>query len=168
MTVALRVAVVVVAAAVLHVAVAPQLRLAGVSADVLLLVGVATGMVSGPTRGAVVGFAGGLLADCFLTTPFGLSALAATVVGFAVGRSSTTVLRDGGWLAVGVATVAGAAGVVVRALLGAVVGEAGLPGGRLLTVVGVVGVLSGALLPLALPPVRWATSSRDRRRVVPG
>lgn len=168
MTVALRVAAVLVAAAALHVGVAPQLRLAGVGADVLLLVGVATGMVSGPTRGAVVGFAGGLVADCFLTTPFGLSALPGAVVGFAVGTSSATVLRSGGWLPVAVAAAASAVAVVLRAVLGAVVGEPGLPPGRLLTVVGVVASLNGALLPLALRPVRWATAARHRSRVVLG
>jgi hypothetical protein len=56
--------------------------------------------------------------------------------------------------------------VLLRAVLGAVVGEPGLPGGRLLTVVGVVAVLQGALLPLALRPVRWATSPPRRSGVV--
>ena len=165
-----RVAAVLVAAAALHVGVAPQLRLAGVAADVLLLVGVATGMVAGPTRGAVVGFAGGLVADCFLTTPFGLSALPGAVVGFAVGTSSATLLRSGRWLPVAVAAAAAASAVavVLRAVLGAVVGEPGLPPGRLLTVVGVVAGLNGALLPLALRPVRWATAARHRSRVVLG
>ena len=168
MTVALRFAAVLLAATVLHVAVAPQLRLAGVSADVLLLVGVATAMVAGPTAGAVVGFTGGLLADCFLTTPFGLSALCGTVVGFAVGASTSAVLRTRTWMPVLTAMVAGAGAIVLRAVLGAVVGEPGLPGGSLLTVVGVVAVLGGALLPLALWPVRWATASRRRSRVVLG
>ena len=163
-----RVAAVLVAAAALHVGVAPQLRLAGVAADVLLLVGVATGMVAGPTRGAVVGFAGGLVADCFLTTPFGLSALPGAVVGFAVGTSSATLLRSGRWLPVAAAAAASAVAVVLRAVLGAVVGEPGLPPGRLLTVVGVVAGLNGALLPLALRPVRWATAARHRSRVVLG
>ena len=166
MTVALRFAAVLLAATALHVAVAPQLRLAGVSADVLLLVGVATAMVAGPTPGAVVGFTGGLIADCFLTTPFGLSALCGTVVGFAVGASASAALRTGGWVPVGTAVVAGAGAVVLRAILGAVVGEPRLPDGRLLTVVGVVAVLQGALLPLALRPVRWATSPLRRSGVV--
>lgn len=166
MIVALRFAAVLLAATVLHVAVAPQLRLAGVSADVLLLVAVATALVAGATPGAVVGFTGGLLADCFLTTPFGLSALCGTVVGFAVGSSASAVPRTGAWMPVGTAVVAGAGAVVLRAVLGAVVGEPGLPGGRLLTVVGVVAVLHGALLPLALRPVRWATSSQRRSGVV--
>ena len=168
MTGALRIAALLVVAAALHVGVAPHLRLAGVSADVLLLVGVATGMVAGQTRGAVMGFTGGLLADCFLTTPFGLSALAGAVAGSAVGACSATVLRHGGWLPVVAATTASAGAVVVRALAGAVVGEPGLPGGRLLTVVGVVGILNGALLPAALRPVRWATAARSRSRVVLG
>ncbi len=159
MTVALRFAAVLLAATALHVAVAPQLRLAGVPADVLLLVGVATAMVAGPMPGAVVGFTGGLLADCFLTTPFGLSALCGTVVGSAVGASASAVLRTRAWVMVVTAAVAGAGAVVLRAALGAVVGEPGLPGGRLVTVVAVAAVLHGALLPLALRPVRWATSS---------
>ncbi|MCB0972695.1 MAG: rod shape-determining protein MreD, partial [Acidimicrobiales bacterium] len=47
----------------------------GARPDVMVLVAVMAGLVAGPDRGAILGFAAGLAFDVVLTTPLGLSAL---------------------------------------------------------------------------------------------
>lgn len=158
MTLAARLPPLLVVAVMLHTAVLPQLRIAGVSPDLLLLIGIAAGMVAGPDRGALVGFAAGLLADCFLQTPFGLSALTYSLVAYAVGVLQTRILHAAPWIPVVTAIGASAVGVILFAVLGAVVGQAHLLERRLLDVVLVVALVNGALALLVVPPVRWATT----------
>ena len=159
MTLATRLPPVLVVALMLHTAVLPQFRVLGVAPDLLLLLGIAAGIAAGPDRGALVGFVAGLLADCFLQTPFGLSALSYSLVGYGVGVFQTTILHAALWIPVATAVVASAVGVVLFAVLGAVVGEAQLLSGRLVTIAAVVALVNGMLLLVVARPVRWATAS---------
>lgn len=159
MTLAARLPPVFVFAVMLHTAVLPQFRVAGVAPDLLLLLGIAAGIAAGPDRGAIVGFTAGLLADCFLQTPFGLSALTYSLVGYAVGMFQTTILHAALWIPVTTAIVASAIGVVLFAVTGAVVGQAHLLSNRLVTVVLVVSLVNGLLFLFVARPVRWATTA---------
>lgn len=159
MTLAARLPPLFVLAVMLHTAVLPQFRVAGVAPDLLLLLGIAAGIAAGPDRGAIVGFIAGLLADCFLQTPFGLSALTYSLVGYAVGMFQTTILHAALWIPVATAVVASALGVVLFAVTGAVVGQSHLLSGRLVTVVLVVSLVNGLLLLVVARPVRWATTA---------
>lgn len=158
MTLATRWPPLLVVALLLHTVVSPQLRVLGVAPDLLLLLGIAAGIAAGPNRGAVVGFVAGLLADCFLQTPFGLSALCYSLVGHAVGIFQTTVLHAAMWIPVATAMASSALGVVLFAVVGAVLGEDALLTGRLLTIVAVVAPLNGLLVLVVLRPVRWASA----------
>ena len=102
------------------------LRAAGITTDVLLLVAVTGGAVAGPERGAIIGFMAGLLADLFLQTPLGLSALAYCLVGFAVGVLSGNVIRAAWWIMPVTAFVGSVVGIVTFALIGAMVGQSHL------------------------------------------
>lgn len=155
-TLLLRVPPLLLATMVLHIAVMPQLRVAGVAADLLLLLGIAAGLVAGPDRGAIVGFASGLLADCFLQTPFGLSALAGATAAYAAGSFSVAVLQPARWMQVAVAAIASAAGVAIFATVGGLLGHGHLVSGRMLVVIGVVALLNGVLALPAMRAVRWA------------
>jgi rod shape-determining protein MreD len=143
-------------AVVLHTAVLPQLRLFGVAADVLLLLAIAAGIAAGPERGAAVGFGCGLLADCFLQTPFGLSALVFALVAYGVGTFQTGVLHATWWITPVTAAVASIIGVLGYVSLGVVVGQDQLWSSRALEVAGVVAVLHALLAPLAVRAMRWA------------
>jgi len=147
-----------VVAVMLHTVVLPQLQVAGVSPDLLLVLGIAAGIAAGPDRGAIVGFIAGLLADCFLQTPFGLSALTYSLVGYGVGMFQTTILHAAVWIPVATAVVASAIGVILFAVVGAVVGQSHLLSGRLFDVVIVVALVNGLLILLVARPVRWATT----------
>ncbi|MDP9005725.1 MAG: rod shape-determining protein MreD [Actinomycetota bacterium] len=156
MTTATRLPPVLLAAVVLHTAVFPQLRVFGVAADVLLLVAIAAGMSGGADQGAAVGFGAGLLADFFLQTPFGLSALTYSLVGYGVGAFQATVLHTGRWITLLTALVASALGVALFAAVATVLGQDHLLALRLLGIAGVVAVLNAALAPAAVRVLRWA------------
>ena len=155
MTTATRLPPVLLAAVMIHTAVAPQLRLFGVAADVMLLLAIAAGIAAGADRGAALGFGAGLLADCFLQTPFGLSALTYSLVAYGVGAFQSTILHTGRWIPMLTTLVASMLGVALFALLGLVLGQDFLVSTRLVTVAVMVGVLNALLSPLAVRLMRW-------------
>jgi rod shape-determining protein MreD len=149
----------------LHLTVLSQLRLANVHADVLLLLTIASGLTVGPERGAIVGFLAGVAADLFLQSPLGLSALCYSLIGFAIGSLQTGILRSAWWIPVVTAFSASAAGTVLYALIGAMVGETQMVSPRLPLIALLVGVMNAALAPAAMRLVGWAfrTGAADHR-----
>jgi rod shape-determining protein MreD len=140
----------------LHLTLLGQLGVSNVHADALLLFAIAAGLTAGPERGAVAGFAAGLAADLFLQSPFGLSALCYSLVGFAIGTLQTGILRSAWWIPVVTAFGASAVGTALYALLGATVGETQMIGPRLPVIVLVVGFMNAALAPAAMRLLGWA------------
>jgi rod shape-determining protein MreD len=155
MTPSVRIPPILLLAVIAHTSVFPQLRVFDVSADVLLLIAVAAGLAGGPERGAVIGFVVGILADLFLQTPFGLSGLTYCLVGWGVGSFQTRVLHTTWWIPMLTSAAASAAGVLLFAALGAVVGQNQLISVRLLSVMGVTALWSAILSPLVVRVVRW-------------
>lgn len=151
-----RASLVVLVALVLHTAVLPNIRLADVRPDLMLLLAVLGGLVAGPHTGAVFGFACGLAVDLVLQTPLGLSALTFSLVGFGVGTFQGVLIRSAFWLTPGVAAIASATGVLTFALLGAVLGQAQMVRMSTLGVMAVVGLLNGIIALPAAPAVSWA------------
>jgi rod shape-determining protein MreD len=148
---------------VVHLAVLGRLRVAGVMPDFMILLAVGAGIVGGPSRGAVVGFASGFAADLFLRTPLGLSALVFTMVGYGVGTAQSAILRTSWWIPMLTALVASAAGEVLFALSGSVVGETGMVNSRLLLVAGVVGGINAVLAPIVVRAMGWAMGRHPAR-----
>ena len=140
----------------LHTAVFPQLRVFGVAADILLLVAVAGGISGGPESGATLGFVAGILADCFLQTPFGLSALAYCLVGWGVGSFQTRILHATWWIPVVTAALASAVGVMLFVVVGLVVGQNQLWSWRVMPILGVTSLWAAMLSPIVVRAVRWA------------
>jgi rod shape-determining protein MreD len=160
-----KVAAVVLAALVLQVCLLARFSFDGARPDVMVLLAVAAGFVAGPERGAIVGFAAGLAFDVVLATPFGLSALVYTLVGYAVGVLGGNVIRASWWISPLLVAVASAAAMVLYALVGEVLGQATLKGPPLTAIVVVVSALNAVLAPLAIRAVRWAAADQvDRRR----
>lgn len=135
-----------------------RMRFFGVMPDCMLLVAVAGGITAGPTRGATLGFASGMLIDLFLPTPLGLSALVFTLVGYGVGVANTAVLRSAWYIPVLTAGAACAAGVALYAVVGSVLGERMLTG-HLATIAVVVGLTNAVLAPVAVKVVGWSFGS---------
>lgn len=152
----LRVPVVLVVALVLQVVLMGDFRIAGATGDLLLLVGLAAAVAGGPQLGAITAFSAGILTDLTLTTPFGLSALAACLVAWAVGRLQTGIWRPVWWMSPATLGIASAAAVALYALLAAVVGNSGLLDRQSLVAMAVVGGLNAVMAPAAVRVMRWA------------
>jgi rod shape-determining protein MreD len=121
----------------------------------------------GPERGAIVGFASGLAFDLVLSTPFGLSALVYTIVGYGVGAATGGVVRTSRWLPSAIAAAGSAAGMLLYAVIGAVVGEATFDGPPLTAIVVYVAAINAVLAPLAIRALAWVrTDERDRRQTL--
>lgn len=160
-----KVAVVVLVTLVLQVCLFARFSYEGARPDLLVLLAVAAGFVGGPEKGATVGFAAGLAFDVVLATPFGLSALVYTLVGYSVGALGANVVRAAWWISPVLVGVASGAAMVLYALVGVVLGQATLDGPPLTAIVAVVAALNAVLAPLAIRAMRWArTDDMDRRR----
>jgi rod shape-determining protein MreD len=133
-----------------------DLRIGGVHPDIMVLLPILAGIIGGPSRGAAMGFVAGLAADLFLPTPFGLSALVATLVGFAVGEATLAVDRTAVWLPVVAALGGSALYEVVYAVLGSVLGQPQMLHTDVLRIVVVVSVANAVLAVPAMRVVNWA------------
>jgi hypothetical protein len=105
-----------------------------------------------------------LLADLFLPTTFGLSALVGCLVGYGTGLSTRGLVRSSWWLPLIVAAGATAAGLSGYAILGAVLGD---PGTLSADLVPALAVATPAAVVLATPVVRmvaWAMPSEGPGR----
>lgn len=149
------------AALIVHTAVSPNLRVFGVAADVMVLLPIAAGIVGGAERGAAVGFVCGLLADSFLQTPFGLSALTYALVGYGVGVFQTGVLHAAWWIPAAMAATASVLAVFGFVALGIVVGQDQLLSSHIVLVAGVVAIFHALLAPAAVRLMRWAVADRS-------
>jgi rod shape-determining protein MreD len=152
----------------LQTTVLSRMRIWEVMPDFMLLLAVAGGITAGPMGGAALGFASGMLIDLFLPTPFGLSALVFTFVGYGVGVANTGVLRSAWYIPVLTAGAASVAGVVLYALAGTVLGERMITL-HLATIAAVVGVSNAVLAPVAVKLVDWSLGSmKDPRSLRSG
>jgi rod shape-determining protein MreD len=142
-----------------------DLGIFGVRADVVLLFAIAAGVVGGPERGAIGGFAAGLGYDLLVVgTPVGLYALAYCLTGYVVGTLQGTVLRAAWWIPVATAMAASVLGVCLFAIIGTVLGQQGFVDARLLRIAAVVAVVNGALILPALRVARWVMPDDRRTR----
>ncbi len=145
-----------------------DVRLDGVSPEVMFLLPIAAGVVAGPVEGAAVGFVAGLAADLLTPTPLGLSALVGTIVGFGVGAMSGGMVREVRGLPTVVALGASAVAVMLYAVLGAVLGEPQFLHVNLAVVVAVVAVANALLAGPAVRVLRWALVSPAERSAAGG
>jgi len=142
-----------------------DLRVDNIAPDFMLLLAVCAGYEGGPEAGAVVGFAAGLLSDLFLqSTPFGLSALAGCLAGFAAGWARANFLRLRLVLVPVIAAGGTVMGVALFVVIGYLVGEAQLvaPGKRWLVEVAVIEATYAAIFAIAASALMgWALRGRS-------
>ncbi len=153
--VAVKVMLLVLLALILQQSVLDDLRVGGVQPDVMLLVAVAAGMAGRAERGAVVGFVAGLLADLFSPVPLGLAALTFSVVGYVVGSIQAGIIRSVWWIPVLTAFVASALGVVLYAVVAAMIGRPHYVSLHLLFTAGGVALVNAVLAGPAVAALRW-------------
>ena len=155
----LRTGVVVLLALLVQQAVLDHMRIAGTHPDVMLLVAVAAGYVGGSGRGAVVGFAAGVVADLFLPTTFGMSALVGAVLAYCVGVATSSLVRSSVALQIVTGAAGTAAGLCMYATLGAVLGYPGMLKHDLVPALAVSTPVAALLAVPAMRLVAWAITS---------
>ncbi|HUS61403.1 MAG TPA: rod shape-determining protein MreD [Acidimicrobiales bacterium] len=167
----LRLPVVIFVALLAHTTVLPDVGPQGVRPDVMLLLAIASGIVAGPERAAIIGFVAGMLGGMFVQAPLGLAALVYSIVGYAVGTLQAQVLRASWWIPIASAAVATAVGTVLYALVGAVVGQSHLVSPELVTIALVAAALNAVLAIAVVPAIAWAfgdpLGNRRRKAYVP-
>ncbi len=131
--------------------------------DALLLLAVCAGLVAGSEIGSVVGFVVGLIADLYVQAPLGLSALVFSLVAYAVGAFRANLIREIWWIPPATAFVASSVGVVLYALLGAVVGQSQFVRPQLVTIAVLVGVMNAVLSLVLVRLTGWALAPTVER-----
>ncbi len=133
-----------------------DLRVGQVHADVLVLLPILAGLVGGPATGASMGFGVGLVADLFVPTPFGLSALVGTLVGFAVGLATVALDRSSWWLPPVVGLAGSAVYEIGYAAIGSLLGQPQMLHVDLVRIVLMVSVVNAVLALPARRLMAWA------------
>lgn len=136
-------------------AVAPWLTLAGVQADLMVVVALAAGLAGGPERGARVGFVAGLLWDLLIAGPMGLSALVYAAAGYLVGSAQRSVVGPTWWAPLPAAGLGAAGATVAYAAVGVVLGHPEWLATRTLVVAAVVGFVAALLILPAIRIMAW-------------
>lgn len=164
----LRMPLVVVAAFIVQYTILTNLHVDAAQPDLLVLLPIVAAMEGGSQRGAMVGFFVGVLADLYLQTPFGLSALTFTLVGYTVGLLGSALLDAAAWLTPAIAAAASAGAVVLYAVLYALLGHPWAVHRGLVAAVVVVAVVNGILAIPVARVVRWALDPGGRSPVPAG
>jgi len=158
-----RLATVAVVALIVQVAVLDQVVVLGAHPDLMIVLVGAAGAVGSPSRGAMIGFVLGLVADLVLPTPYGLSSLTFVLIGFTAGLVHTLPGdREGRSVQCVTSIAAAAAGTLLYAVIGALVGQSGFLGRNLADALLVV--TAGAIV-MAFPAVaamHWTLKDADR------
>jgi rod shape-determining protein MreD len=157
----LRLALLVVTTAVLQSTLFPDLRLFGVAPDLGLVATIAVAYRVGPERGALYGFANGLVIDLFLQTPFGLSALSFAVVGYGVGILQAGMSREVRFAAPIFGGIGGLVGGFLFVAVAALAGEDQVLAVRTIYVLLLAAVYDALLAYALFPAAKWATRGAE-------
>jgi rod shape-determining protein MreD len=146
----------VVTAVLLEVTVLPWLHLPGAVPDVVAVTVIALGYAGGPVRGAVAGFAAGVLLD--LVPPadglIGLTAVVLVVLGYLAGLLGADQGRPA-LVVVGATGLLAGAGVLLQALVGGIVADPRVPWDRIPGLVLTEVVYALVLAAFVVPLVGW-------------
>jgi cell shape-determining protein MreD len=112
----------------------------------------------------VVGFGAGVVADLFLPTTFGMTALVGAVLAYCIGSATSSLVRSS--VALQIVTGAGgtAAGLCLYATLGAVLGYPGMLNHDLVPALAVSTPVAAVLAVPAMRLMAWAITSDSAAR----
>jgi hypothetical protein len=132
------------------------------------LLPLAAGLIGGTEVGAVVGFSSGLMLDCLLPTPFGLTALVGVLLGFAAGVLAERGVLSGigavWWMTPLMGAAAGALGVMVYGAIGYLLGQDQFAHVDYLVLIPLVAIFNAVVaIPVTLA-VAWSVGEVGPRR----
>lgn len=160
----LRLGLVVVTLAVLQTTLFDHLRVLDVAPDLLLVATIALAYREGPHQGAGFGFVSGLTLDLLLSTPFGLSALAFSLTGYAVGIVQGGMVRASRWAAPVLGGLGGLLGNAIFVVAGGIAGEDQLLTVHSLRVMVVASAYDAVVAFAVFPLMAWAAHDADATR----
>lgn len=143
-------------------AILDSVQFVGVHLDLPLLLVIVAGFTLGREGGAAVGFVVGLLVDSYLLTPFGLSAMVFSVIGYIAGQTEKGSLIGPVSVNAALASLLSAAGILAYEVASRLLGFGQLLRINLVKVVLVVAVTNAILSVVMVPIARWAFSSREQ------
>ena len=161
----LRTALLIVTALVLQLSLFNELTIAGVTPDIMLLLAIAAGLTGGSDRGAVVGFFSGLAIDLVLTSPFGLSAFAYAVTGYAAGFVENSIVRPPPWMSAFAGFAGTILGIGLYVVAGSLLGEPHLYTDDFWRILSIAALYNGLLSPLIVLVYRIVVGSGEGGRV---
>lgn len=143
-------------ATLLQSVVANHLRVAGYTADVMLVTTILIGLVSNPRRGALMGLLCGFIADVlFRTTPLGLSALSFALTGYIAGSLRAGMLRGVAGLNAVLCAILSLVGILLFVLIATLFGTPDLLSVHLAPLMLIVSLLNGLFALVFGPLIRW-------------
>ena len=149
-------------AVVVHVGLVSHMTPAGVVVDTLVLLAVAGGMVGSRSTGASFGAGCGLASDLILHTPFGMSLLVLTLIGYLSGIIAEQI-GSARWIArAAVASLLAAGGIGLFACAGWLLDLAYVTEAPLVRIAIVTAIAALVANPLLERVVRWALVIRPR------
>lgn len=140
---------------VFHLDVSPDLRVAGVAAELPLGLTIAAGLTGGVERGAFFGFFFGFIVDLFFFTPIGLRALIFGAIGWLAGHLFLDRIEESpvvSALAIGVGT---AAGLAAFAGIGIALGETSLLESPITRIVLIASLINAVLAVVLMTVAHW-------------
>jgi rod shape-determining protein MreD len=143
-----------------------DVRLLGARPELLYLVTIVFAMLEGPASGATVGFAGGMAQDFLLNDPKGITALALTLLGYAVGLLRTYIVSPSPIVPVFLVGGGTFAGVLFYGVASFLLGQLDNSWWYLLRVAALSGLYNAILTPLLYPIVRRLAEGSRSQRVV--
>ena len=152
---------------IVHLGIAPDLRIAGVAAELPIGLAIAAGLTGGVERGAIFGFVFGFVVDLFLFTPVGLSALVFGVLGWIAGHVFLDRIEESPLVSAATIGVGTAAGLGAWVVVGIALGESSLreaPIARILLVASLMNAVAAFALML-MAHWMWAVDPLGNRRV---
>lgn len=132
-----------------------DLQVGGVIIQVMMATAAAAGVAGGSERGAVVGFAFGVMYDLAEGTPLGSTAIAMTIAGVVGGLLALITADPQWWLGAIFTGLGSAAGVAMVPVVRVFIGESAPFQNRLTVVVVVVAVAGAVMSPVLIPLARW-------------
>ncbi len=129
----------------------------------MLLFAVAVGAVHGSEIGAIAGMIVGVIYDCVLTSPLGLSSLVFAAAATGSGLLPYFVREPTWWSRVIAVAIFAALGEMLNPVAQGIIGYSGWLNPRVFIVAGVVAVMAGLIAPILMPLSRWTLREAARR-----
>lgn len=141
-------------AVLLQTTVFAQLKIAGVSPDLLLAVVISFALLEGPSAGATLGFCGGFMRDLLLDGPTGLTGLSYLVVGYVIGSVRPYIGTNTVFVPAAGVFLGSMAATGFYEVLQPLMGQKTPPLGRVISVIMLTALYNTILVPFIYPPVR--------------